>query len=354
VKSLLKNIELEAKVKKLEASMISTEIESPDAFSEIVTRSSSIKQIFRYIEAIKETTEPILITGETGTGKELFAKAVHSTSGRKGKFIAVNVAGLDNELFSDTMFGHEKGGFTGAEKMRTGLIEQAAGGTIFLDEIGDLRGESQVKLLRLLQEREFYQIGSDSKRSADVKIVTATNLSLDELGSSEKFRKDLFFRLSTHHIELLPLRERKNDIPILTDHFIAEAETIFRKKFRAIPPSAYTSLFSYSFPGNIRELRSIIFDIVGKTSGSDISPELIKNRIFRKNSAPEASIMINEKDMEVFLSVVETLPSLRETEKMLINESLKRSKNNQTTAARLIGLSQQTLSYRLKPKKKRS
>jgi len=201
--------ELQRENQLLRAQVLSEKLEHPEAFSEIVTNSASMRSIFQYIEAISISPQPLLITGETGVGKELVAKAVHSLSNRKGAFIPVNIAGLDDTVFADTLFGHCKGAFTGAEQTRSGLVEQASGGTLFLDEIGDLNTASQVKLLRLLQDGEFFPLGSDVSKRSDARMVVATNQDLHALQESGKFRKDLYYRLCSHHIHIPPLRDRR-------------------------------------------------------------------------------------------------------------------------------------------------
>ena len=173
-------------------------------FAGILSANARMHAVFSYAKAVASSPEPVLIIGETGVGKELVAKALHTQSGLAGRFVGVNAAGLDDHMFADTLFGHRRGAFTGADKSRTGLIEQAAGGTLFLDEIGDLSLTSQLKLLRLLQEREYYPVGSDHVKRMDARIVVATNLNLDALLDSARFRRDLFYRLRTHHIALPP------------------------------------------------------------------------------------------------------------------------------------------------------
>jgi len=182
---------------KLKEYLLSDRLDSPDAFSDIITDSENMRSIFQYVEAIGSTSLPVLITGDTGVGKELIARAIHRISGRTGEFVPINVAGVDDNLFSDTLFGHKKGGFTGADRDRKGLIEQASNGTLFLDEIGDLSFESQVKLLRLLQEGKYYPIGSDISKLTNARTVVATNADIDSMQKHGKIRKaefDLFFK----------------------------------------------------------------------------------------------------------------------------------------------------------------
>jgi DNA-binding NtrC family response regulator len=219
----------------LRHSLLHEKLEHPEAFMEIMTCSSSMTSLFRYMEAIARTNLPVLITGETGTGKELFARAIHLLSGRKGDLVPVNVAGVDDHLFTDTLFGHKKGAFTGAETERKGLIEKAQDGTLFLDEIGDLSPESQVKLLRLLQDGQYYPLGSDIAKLSNARVVVATHRNIESMQAQNSFRQDLYYRLRAHHIPIPPLRERKADIPLLTDHFIARASETLAKKRPTVP-----------------------------------------------------------------------------------------------------------------------
>ncbi|MGD8472205.1 MAG: sigma-54 dependent transcriptional regulator, partial [Desulfobacteraceae bacterium] len=262
VKRAIELRELQRENQMLKAHVLSDKLEKPEAFSEIITISTSMRSIFQYIEAIASSPRPVLITGETGVGKELVAKAVHALSNRAGDFIPVNVAGLDDHVFADTLFGHKKGAFTDAREARSGLIERATGGTLFLDEIGDLSTASQVKLLRLLQEGEFFPLGSDVAKRSDARIVVATNQDLDKLQSSGQFRKDLYYRLGDHQIHIPPLRRRREDLALLVDHFLEKASKVLDKKKPTPPVELVTLLSTYHFPGNIRELESMIFDAV--------------------------------------------------------------------------------------------
>ncbi|PLX70188.1 MAG: two-component system response regulator [Denitrovibrio sp.] len=188
-------------------------------FKHIITRNSEMMSLFGYLEAISEGNSSVLITGETGTGKELFAEALHKSSGRKGEFVTVNVSALEENMFNDTLFGHVKGAFTGADKERKGLLATAAGGTIFLDEIGDMAEASQIKLLRVLQNMEFLPIGSDKLYKTTARIIAATNADLEKKVKEGLFRRDLYYRLKVHSVNILPLRERKEDIELLFYHF---------------------------------------------------------------------------------------------------------------------------------------
>ena len=330
---------------KLKTQIISKNLNYPEAFKHIITNNEKMLSLFSYMEAIAQTTEPILITGETGVGKELIAKAMHNLSGRKGKFISTNISGLDDQMFSDTLFGHKKGAFTNANQDRIGLIEKAKAGTMFLDEIGDLSGTSQVKLLRLLQEKEYYPLGVDEPKFSDALVITATNKDLSTLMENGQFRKDLFYRLNVHHINPVPLRERLDDLPLLVDHFLELSAKIFNKKTPSYPPELIKLLSTYHFPGNIRELQAIIFNAVSIHKSGILSLQSFYDSLDNGNKkqkgkeSPE-----NQKDLVIFSY---QLPTLKEVNIALIKEALKRSGNNQSIAAKMLGVSRQALNKRL-------
>ena len=325
--------------------LLSDKLEHPEAFSDIITRNNKMRSIFQYVEAIAGTSLPVLITGETGVGKELIARAIHRLSGRKGEFVPVNVAGVDDNLFSDTLFGHKRGAFTGAERDRKGLIEQASGGTLFLDEIGDLSIESQVKLLRLLQEGRYYPIGSDMPKLTDARIVVATNKDIEQMQQTGQFRKDLYYRLQAHHIHLPPLRERIDDVSLLVEHFLEKAAKTLGKKKPTPPKELFTLLSTYHFPGNVRELEAMIFDAVSRHKFGVLSLEPFKEKIVSRPLARKAVHPSEEGEKIIF---TDRLPTLKEAEQMLIAEALRRSKGNQTIAAQMLGLSRRALNNRLR------
>ncbi len=341
---------VEQENRRLKNYLLSDKLDYPEAFEKIITRSQQMRQIFQYVEAIARSPLPILITGETGVGKELIAQAIHAVSRRHGEFVSVNVAGVDDNLFSDTLFGHKRGAFTGAERDRKGLIEQAARGTIFLDEIGDLAMESQVKLLRLLQEGRYYPIGADVAKPSDARVIVATNADLNAAQKSGKFRKDLFYRLQTHHIDIPPLRKRKEDIPALVDHFIKKSSKTLGKKSPTPPKELYSLLKNYPFPGNIRELESLIFDAVSRHKSRVLSIESIREKIGL--SFEQITNDTDETLVDQHLRFAEQLPTLKTAETMVIDEALRRANGNQAIAAQLLGISRRALNNRLTRAKK--
>lgn len=336
----------------LKAALLSDRIESPEAFEEIVTANSKMRSLFQYIEAISRSPLPVLVTGETGVGKELFARAIHRLSGRKGELVPVNVAGVDDTLFSDTLFGHKKGAFTGADRDRRGLIEEASGGTLFLDEIGDLGMESQVKLLRLLQEGKYYPVGSDTARVSNARVVVATNCDLNEKQKSGSFRKDLFYRLQTHHIHIPPLRERKDDIPLLVIHFLEKASHTLGKKTPTPPRELFMLLGTYHFPGNVRELEGMIFDAVSRHRSGVLSMESLRDKLGMQageEAAPAPEAAGGDGDQLIFPN---RLPTLKVAEQLLIDEALRRAQGNQTIAAKMLGIGRRALNNRLSRRRK--
>ncbi|MCG8472981.1 MAG: sigma-54 dependent transcriptional regulator [Desulfobacterales bacterium] len=321
--------------------------EHPEFFDHMSTTNRYMTSIFSYIESIATSRQPVLVTGESGTGKELIVRAIHRACNPPGPMVAVNVAGLDDNIFSDTLFGHVRGAFTGAESRRGGMVERAARGTLFLDEIGDLSAPSQVKLLRLLQEGDYYPVGSDLPETIDARVVCSTHQNLVEKGAMGEFRKDLFYRLQTHHIHVPPLRERKDDIPLLLDTFIKQAAGENGKKTPTYPPELPVLLSTYHFPGNVRELKSMVFDAVARHRGGTLSMTSFKEAMADHNTPGVERISGPEKECEPFTHL-EPLPTLTEASRMLVDEAMKRAEGNQSIAARLLGISQPALSKRLK------
>jgi DNA-binding NtrC family response regulator len=351
IKKAVELRELRKENRSLKQKIFFHQLEHPEAFYHIITKNKKMHSVFQYMEAIRKTNEPILITGETGTGKELVAKAFHYLTGRKGKLVTVNVGGLDDQMFSDTLFGHRKGAFTDAVQDRPGFIESAALGTLFLDEIGDLSAQSQVKLLRLLQEKEYYPLGDDEPKYSDALIITATNKDINQLQKEGIFRKDLFYRLDVHHIHLPLLRERLDDLPLLVDYFLEEAAQGLGKKKPTPPPELYSLLSTYHFPGNIRELRSMVFKAVSIHGARMLSMESFKKHMHdgRENKAPMPVSSVPAAYPEWLKNTAyEPFPTLKQAQKILIQLAMNRAGNNQSVAAHLLGMTQQALSKRLK------
>jgi len=348
VKRAIEMRELRNEYNILTRTILTDKFEHPEIFAEIVTSHPKMRSIFQYIEVIAKTLKPALITGETGVGKELIAKTIHLLSDRKGEYVTVNVAGVDDSVFSDTLFGHVRGAFTDADKSRSGLVEKASGGTLFLDEIGDLNPVSQVKLLRLLQEREYFPIGADVPKLSDARIITSSNQDLRILQKSGVFRNDLYYRLRTHHIHVPSLRERLSDLPLLVDHFLEKASQALGKKKPTPPRELITLLSTYHFPGNVRELESMIYDAVSNHISGQLSLKLFKKHILKDHSMKIPSDQILSANIENLFTTRETLPTLKEASQILISEALKRANGNQSIAAQLLGITQSALNKRLK------
>jgi DNA-binding NtrC family response regulator len=362
--------ELRDELSTVKQRLLSGSVERPEVFASIVTRDTRMEALFRYTEAIAVTNRPVLITGETGSGKELMARAIHELSGRKGPFVAVNISGLDDALFSDMLFGHLKGAYTGAANAMPGLIEKAAGGTLFLDEIGDLSTVSQVKLLRLIQEREYFPLGANTPKKTDARIVVATLRDLEAAQKEDGFRRDLYYRLQTHRVHIPPLRERMDDLPMLLDHFLVAAARDLNTTQPTPPPGLLDLLATYPFPGNIRELESMVFDAVSNHRGGMLAITLFKEHIARHRSlasalpvgayttaayaappavpAQSATSPDAEADPENLYRGMPVLPTIRTSTDALIAEALRRAKNNQALASELLGIAPSSLNKRLK------
>lgn len=319
-------------------------LERPEAFSSIITEDKGMRSVFQYLESVAPSRQPVMICGESGVGKELIAEAIHTLSNRTGSLITVNVAGLDDNVFADTLFGHHRGAFTGADKARAGLIEQAAGGTLFLDEIGDLSQASQVKLLRLLQEGEYYPLGSDRPKRLRARVIVATHQDLAQKQKEGEFRKDLFYRLKTHRVDIPPLRKRSSDIPLLLEHFLQQAADELGKNKPTIPKELPVLLANYAFPGNVRELRALAFDAMSLHRSRMLSMDVFRRVLDQDVPEPEA-----EAHNEVMLfNPDRPLPTLQEVGDLLVNEAMQRAQGNQSLASKLLGISQPALSKRIK------
>ena len=338
---------LREEVLSLKEHLLTEKLHQRDAFVPVVTQSKAMHAIFRYVEAIAPSRQPVLITGETGTGKELLAQSVHRVSHGQGEMVAVNVAGLDDTMFSDTLFGHTKGAFTGADQARSGLITQAADGTLFLDEIGDLAIPSQVKLLRLLQEGTYYPLGADNPRQSSARVIVATNVDIVERVNSGAFRKDLYYRLRAHHLHIPPLRERQEDLPLLINHFLEKAAQELSKSTPTPPVELYGLLKTYAFPGNVRELEAMIFDAVAQHQGGVLSLKTFRSIAFDRRNAPDVSAQDSAALENLSSLFPDSLPTLKEAEQALIAEAMQRADGNQGIAAGMLGLTRQALNKRL-------
>jgi DNA-binding NtrC family response regulator len=342
--------DLHREIHALKHHILTDRLEHPEAFSELITQNKNMISIMLYIESIAGTSQPVLIEGETGTGKEIIARAIHSLSRRKGPFVRVNVAGLDDNIFADTLFGHAKGAFTGADTHRPGLVERAAGGTLFLDEIGDLSIASQLKLLGLLQEREYLPLGRDEPKYTDARVIVATNRDLRDIQAKGSFRKDLYYRLHPHHISVPPLRERQDDLAILVDHFLDEAALALGKKKPTVPRELFDLLAAYHFPGNVRELKAMIFDAVSQHKSHVLSMRALKDRIAGEAPVSTQARGATGREESSIYSSLPKLPALKDATDLLIAEALQRAKGNISAAAEILGISHQALSKRLKRK----
>lgn len=305
-------------------------------FANIIGSSGSLKEALLIAEKASHSTSTVLIRGESGTGKELIAKAIHNHSLRKDKpFVRVNCAAIPENLLESELFGYEKGAFTGAVKNKPGKFLLADGGTIFLDEIGDMPKTMQVKLLRVLQEREFESIGSNETHKVDVRVLAATNRNLEEMLKSGDFREDLYYRLNVISISLPPLRERKEDINLLIEHFINKLSTTLNKKITHIDKDAIQYLQSYNWPGNIRELQNIIERAINLCDNSSITSKDLP--FYITNIKPSSEGLINLVNGEV-------LP-LEEYEKELITLAMKKYKSF-NKAGKALGLTHRTVSLK--------
>jgi DNA-binding NtrC family response regulator len=336
---------------RLKQRVLSDELERPEIFAAFDTCNPKMLALFRYAEAIGASPEPTLITGETGVGKEIMARCLYALGNFRGPFVSVNVAGLDEQAFSDTLFGHCRGAFTGAMEIRAGLVKQADGGMLFLDEIGDLPLTHQIKLLRLLQEREYYPLGSDTAQKAKARIVVATNKRLDELIANPSFRKDLLFRLRRHHIHIPPLRERQEDLALLIDRMLESNAAKLGTSKLEIAPDALRLLAAYDFPGNVRELDGMLLDALSITAENGLSAEALKRQIERLGAIKLADVEGNPPVPGARVVFGDPLPTLKETQEAVIQEALRRGQGKQSVAAQMLGMTRQALNKRLLQKK---
>jgi len=348
VDKALKLNSLRSEVSSLKEYLLSGRLEHSDVFADIITCSAKMRGIFQYVEVISRTRQPILITGETGVGKELMAHAIHKLTGVKGEFVTVNIAGLDDLMFSDTLFGHRRGAYTGADQAREGLIAKAAGGTLFLDEIGDLNPLSQVKLLRLLQEEEYYPLGSDMLKHTDAHILVATNQNLLYLIEQGQFRKDLYYRLCANQINIPPLRERLEDVPLLLDHFSEEAALSLGKPTPAAASDVAAYLARHNFPGNIREFKAVVLNAVARNDEGRLTlkhfPGIAKLPPCAAVDTESRSCM----DDDPLTALFGRFPTLQEVEDYVVERAMRIAEGRQSVAAEMLGITRQGLHKRIK------
>ena len=311
------------------------ELSEREAYRNIVGISRRMEEVFRIISRVADTDATVLVTGESGTGKELVARAVHGQSSRRnGPFIAINCAAIPRDLLESELFGHVKGAFTGAVKDKAGKFQQAEGGTLFLDEVGELPVDLQSKLLRALQEREVQPVGGSSVQKLDVRVVAATNADLEEAIADGRFREDLFYRLSVIPVHLPPLRERKEDIPLLVRHFAAKhgGEGV------TFAPATLEAMAGYGWPGNVRELENTVERMLIMRNGDTIPPEEVPEKVRNFRSPQRECPVINLPDEGY---------SLEQLEREIVVEALERNNWNQSSAARFLRIPRHTLIYRM-------
>jgi DNA-binding NtrC family response regulator len=324
-----------------ELDFLRREVEESRGFDQIVSQTKTMREIFQLIKKVAFTSTNILITGESGTGKELIARSIHRQGNRRnGPFVAINCAAIPSELMESEMFGHEKGAFTGAHTRTIGKFEYANGGTLFLDEVSVLRSDLQAKLLRVLQEREIKRIGSNKPIKVDIRVVSATNTNLEDAVIQGKFRQDLYFRLNVVPIPIPPLRERREDIPLLAKHFLNKFNTAFNKKIPGFTEKAMDALTKYHWPGNIRELENLVERFVVLLPGDEA---------IDLKDVPLEILMDSGQDVQDLKPDKMGLIKIREAiEKRIILNVLEATKWNQTEAAKILKVNRNTLIQKAK------
>jgi len=311
------------------------EIEGRYSYEDIISQSNKMQNLFAILPNIAESDTTVLIEGESGTGKELFARAIHNLSFRKDKpFVAVNCGALPDTLLESELFGYKAGAFTDAKKDKPGRFALAEGGTIFLDEIGDVSAAVQVKLLRVLQEKTYEPVGAVSSVKADVRIITATNKKLDQLVQQGKFRDDLYYRINVMKLELPLLRDRKEDIPLLIEHFISRFNRLHNKNICCVTNEVTAALLAYDYPGNVRELENIIEHCFVLCEG-----EIIEAKHLPASVLPALKTDKIESDSPA---------TIKQMEIALISQSLQRNNGNKTATAKELGIDKSTLFRKLK------
>ena len=342
ISSALRITELSAQNRHLQNYLLGDPVVCPSVFSEILSQNEKMQAIFKVIETIAPARYPVVVTGETGVGKELVARAIHKASGLNGDFVALNVAGLDALMFEDTLFGHNKGAFTGANERRDGLIQKAQGGTLFLDEIGDLSLNSQIKLLRLLQENEYYRLGSDLVLKNDARIVAATNKDLNKLQQQGAFREDLYHRLSCLNLHIPPLRERRDDILPLVNHYV----NVAARNVGKAPPEVSTELrfllSEYDYPGNVRELINKVSSAVVANHDGLLTSADFPEIVIKQQAVSDEARRFGSSQFSLHM-VFPSFPTMEQVEVVMLEEALKTTGGKKSAAADLLGLCRQTV-----------
>lgn len=325
---------LESREMSLQHQQLKKQVEDTSALKEMIGSSAAMQKVQQTIRKVADSKASVLITGESGVGKELVANALHNLSGRRNKsFIKVHCAALSETLLESELFGHEKGAFTGADRLQKGRFELAHGGTIFLDEIGEINQSVQIKILRVLQEKKFERVGGEQTIEVDVRIVAATNRNLEEEVKAGRFREDLYYRLNVIHIPVPPLRERKDDIPLLMAAFLAEFNRENAKQITGLDNRARAAMFKYSWPGNIRELRNCMESAVVMCGGTEITLSDLPPSVSESSAVDSVSVPLGL--------------TLEEAEKIIIRENLALCGNNKSRAAEVLGIGRKTLQRKL-------
>jgi DNA-binding NtrC family response regulator len=319
-------------------------IQREQGFANLIGTSSGMRHVFETVQKVAETDLTVLIRGESGTGKELIAQAIHDTSNRKQRpLVAVNCAAINRELVESELFGHEKGAFTGADRRREGRFEAADGGTIFLDEIGDMAPETQAKVLRVLQEQTLERVGGTTSVEIDVRVVAATHRDLEKEVSEGRFREDLYYRLKVVELELPPLRERSEDIPALCARFLAGVAERLGRETRPLSPEALALLMRYAWPGNVRELRNVLEQAAVLSSGDAIeAADLNLSAVSVGGSPSAAAAMSNATFSEAKKTMVEGF------EREFLLRALREHDGNISRTAQSIGMVRQSLQQKIR------
>jgi len=335
---------LHERQQRFEIQYLRKQLDEKYGFSNIIGTGRAMKRIFELVDTISGLSSTVLIQGETGTGKELIAKAIHFNSPRKDqKMVSINCGAIPENLLESELFGHVKGAFTGAVQTRIGRFEQANGGTIFLDEIGNMPPSLQVKLLRVLQEREFERVGGNSTVKVDVRIIAATSSDLDQMVSDGTFREDLFYRLNVIPIDLPPLRERREDVPLLVQRFIEHFCETHKLELKTLSPQVMKALMSFEWPGNVRQLENIVERMVALTGKrTAILPTDLPTEIQNRDSLNFVPLIEIPEEGINFQNVVTDM------ERELILQSLRKTNGNKKLAAKLLNLKRTTLIEKIK------